>query len=346
MARIRTIKPEFFTSPDTAHVSHAARLLYIAMWSWADDHGRGELNAMQLRAFAFPEDDPWLDWALDHPAEEAPAEIVGNSDGERRKFMGLLAEVVGGFGIVVFEHRGRKFYEIPTWSKHQRTERTAKERHPRSDDPDSVIYQDFSRPPRYPSENVGNSDATRRKPSEAPQSSGPGTGNIGTGNREQEGVTEAREGTTAREASDPPPPKPVIPEAWIDNPGLARCHKHATDEYPPPCGGCATAREAAEAAQDDRDAERRSAAATRRQTITACSLCDDTGQIVGDNGAPLAPSLACTHDEDANAEIILAAHQRAEAEAAAEAERRDRAAKAAAQARELRARLAQQRTSA
>ena len=130
MARIRTIKPEFFTSPDTAHVSHAARLLYIAMWSWADDHGRGELNAMQLRAFAFPEDDPWLDWALDHPAEEAPSEIVGNSDGERRKFMGLLAEVVGGFGIVVFEHRGRKFYEIPTWSKHQRTERTDVGREP------------------------------------------------------------------------------------------------------------------------------------------------------------------------------------------------------------------------
>lgn len=152
--------------------------------------------------------------------------------------------------------------------------------------------------------------------------------------------------TGAREAATQPPTNLVIPEAWIDNPGLARCHKHATDEYPPPCGGCATAREAAEAAQDNRDAERRAAAAARRQTIAACSLCDDTGQIVGDNGAPLAPSLACTHDEDANAEIILDAHQRAEAEAAAEAERRDRAAKAAAQARELRARLAEQRTSA
>ncbi|PMC63393.1 hypothetical protein CJ204_00810 [Corynebacterium xerosis] len=157
-----------------------------------------------------------------------------------------------------------------------------------------------------------------------------------------------REGTTARETT--PPPSKIkfdqIPTDWIDNPGLARCHKHATDEYPPPCGGCATAREAAEAAQDDRDAERRSAAATRRQTITACSLCDETGQILDDRGRPMDPAVWCTHDEDANAEIILDARQRAEAEAAAEAERRDRAAKAAAQARELRARLAEQRTSA
>lgn len=155
-----------------------------------------------------------------------------------------------------------------------------------------------------------------------------------------------REGTTAREASDPPPPKTVIPEEWLDNPEWARCHKHANDDFPPPCGGCAQAREAAERASRTRAIERQQAIDARRQTITACSLCDDTGQIVGDNGAPLAPSLACTHDEEANAEIILDARQRAEAEAAAEAERRERAAKAAAQARELRARLAEQRTSA
>ena len=153
-------------------------------------------------------------------------------------------------------------------------------------------------------------------------------------------------GTGARESGTQPPANLVIPEAWIDNPGLARCHKHATDEYPPPCGGCATAREAAEAAQNDRDAERRAAATARRQAITACSLCDDTGHIVGDNGAPLAPSLACTHDADANAELILDARARAEADAAAEAERRERAAAAARAARARRAQLAAERTPA
>ena len=153
-------------------------------------------------------------------------------------------------------------------------------------------------------------------------------------------------GTDARETASPPTQKIVIPDDWLDNPEWARCHKHANEDFPPPCGGCADARKAAERASRTRAAERQQAIDARRQTITACSLCDDTGQIVGDNGAPLAPSLACTHDEEANAEIILDARQRAEAEAAAEAERRERAAKAAAQARELRARLAEQRTSA
>lgn len=40
MARIRTIKPEFFTSEDIVSLSPFARLLYIAMWCEADREGR------------------------------------------------------------------------------------------------------------------------------------------------------------------------------------------------------------------------------------------------------------------------------------------------------------------
>ncbi len=40
MARIRTIKPEFFTSEDIVSLSPMARLLYIAMWCEADREGR------------------------------------------------------------------------------------------------------------------------------------------------------------------------------------------------------------------------------------------------------------------------------------------------------------------
>ena len=86
-------------------------------------------------------------------------------------------------------------------------------------------------------------------------------------------------------------------------------------------------------AAEHAEADRRSAAQARMESVRRCLLCDDTGQIVGDNGAPLAPSLACTHDEDANAEIILATRQRIEAQETAEAERRAIAAKAAAEAR-------------
>lgn len=40
MARIRTIKPEFFTSEDIVSISPLARLLYIALWCEADREGR------------------------------------------------------------------------------------------------------------------------------------------------------------------------------------------------------------------------------------------------------------------------------------------------------------------
>lgn len=40
MARIRTIKPEFFTSEDIVSLSPLARLLYIALWCESDKEGR------------------------------------------------------------------------------------------------------------------------------------------------------------------------------------------------------------------------------------------------------------------------------------------------------------------
>lgn len=40
MARIRTIKPEFFTSEDIVELEPLARLLYIAIWCEADKEGR------------------------------------------------------------------------------------------------------------------------------------------------------------------------------------------------------------------------------------------------------------------------------------------------------------------
>jgi hypothetical protein len=40
MARIRTIKPDFFTSEDIIELSPLARLLYIAIWCEADREGR------------------------------------------------------------------------------------------------------------------------------------------------------------------------------------------------------------------------------------------------------------------------------------------------------------------
>ncbi|KKK60207.1 hypothetical protein LCGC14_3026700, partial [marine sediment metagenome] len=41
MARIRTVKPDFWTSEDVAAVSRNARLLFIGLLNFADDVGNG-----------------------------------------------------------------------------------------------------------------------------------------------------------------------------------------------------------------------------------------------------------------------------------------------------------------
>ena len=56
MARIRTIKPEFFTSEDIVSLTPMARLLYIAMWCEADKEGRFVLKPKTLKMRYFPGD--------------------------------------------------------------------------------------------------------------------------------------------------------------------------------------------------------------------------------------------------------------------------------------------------
>lgn len=57
MARIRTIKPEFFTSEDIVELSAFARLLYIAIWCEADREGRLEWKPKTFKLRYFPADD-------------------------------------------------------------------------------------------------------------------------------------------------------------------------------------------------------------------------------------------------------------------------------------------------
>jgi hypothetical protein len=57
MARIRTIKPEFFTSEDIVALSPLARLLYIAIWCEADKEGRLQWKPRTLKMRYLPADD-------------------------------------------------------------------------------------------------------------------------------------------------------------------------------------------------------------------------------------------------------------------------------------------------
>lgn len=65
MARIRTIKPEFFTSEDIVELEPLARLLYIALWCEADKEGRFSWKPKTFKMRYFPGDDCNIDALCD-----------------------------------------------------------------------------------------------------------------------------------------------------------------------------------------------------------------------------------------------------------------------------------------
>lgn len=93
MARIRTIKPEFFTSEDIVSRSPIARLFYIALWCEADREGRMEWKPGTFKLRYLPGDAVTVD--------EVASELIE---------AGL---------ICVYTVGEKQFAEIPSFTKHQ-----------------------------------------------------------------------------------------------------------------------------------------------------------------------------------------------------------------------------------
>jgi hypothetical protein len=96
MARIRTVKPEFWTSEQVMELSALARLVFIGLWNFCDDAGVHTANAKRLKAEVFPSD-------------ETSITEVGN----------LVAELIGQELVGEFEADGDRYWFVTGWSKHQ-----------------------------------------------------------------------------------------------------------------------------------------------------------------------------------------------------------------------------------
>lgn len=57
MARIRTIKPEFWSDEQIMECSPLARLMFIGIWNFCDDGGNHPLSEKTIKALVFPGDD-------------------------------------------------------------------------------------------------------------------------------------------------------------------------------------------------------------------------------------------------------------------------------------------------
>src|SRR5690242_3797064 len=78
MARIRTVKPEFFTSEDIVSLSAFARLLYIALWCEADKEGRMEWKPRTFKMRYLPADDVAIDALCKELIERRLIVLYGN----------------------------------------------------------------------------------------------------------------------------------------------------------------------------------------------------------------------------------------------------------------------------
>jgi hypothetical protein len=97
VARIRTIKPSFWTDDRVTHLPWDARLLLIGLISMADDHGRFVATPQSVLGYVFPH------------------ERV--SEAKFRRLMGLISDT----GIVqLYGTNGCTYGYLPRWKKHQK----------------------------------------------------------------------------------------------------------------------------------------------------------------------------------------------------------------------------------
>ena len=92
MAKIRTIKPEFWTSEQVMECSPQARLLFIGMWNFADDGGVHPAALKTLKAEVYPADDCTV-----------------------QQVSGWISELIDNGLITEFLANGKRWWHITGW---------------------------------------------------------------------------------------------------------------------------------------------------------------------------------------------------------------------------------------
>lgn len=116
MPRIRTVKPDLWTDEKLAQISRDARLLFIALFNFADDYGTAKGHPVFLKNQIFPYDNISL-----------------------KTFEGWLRELVQIGVIIPFSQNDEKYIFIKNFQKHQVINRPSKNRFPQP--PDDILTE-------------------------------------------------------------------------------------------------------------------------------------------------------------------------------------------------------------
>ena len=186
--RIRSIKPEFWSSPDVAALSDADRLLFIGLWSYADDHGRGRDDVALIVAALFPHD------------------MVANPRDTVAKVRDGLARLSEANLILRYTVASRTYFLVTGWGKHQRVDKPKASRIPEpTEEENGTFPQDDAI--RDIVAKVRDDDATPR------DTLAPGTGEQGNRGTGEQGNSEAIDDVDLRAVEDPRPDVDAVCDA-------------------------------------------------------------------------------------------------------------------------------------
>lgn len=109
--RIRSIKPDFWTSETLAALEDRTRLTFIGVWSYVDDNGVGIDNDRLITAALYP--------LAANPLQALEATSAD------------LRALVDAGVIVRFEVAGKRYLFVNAWDEHQKISHPRKPRYPR-----------------------------------------------------------------------------------------------------------------------------------------------------------------------------------------------------------------------
>lgn len=104
MARIRTIKPDFFADEKISKLKRDVRMLFVGLWVFSDDYGTVRSNPVWIKSNVFPYD------------EELRTQDVRT----------WLDALVKARMLEPFEYNGEGFYNIRTFGSHQKVDKPSK----------------------------------------------------------------------------------------------------------------------------------------------------------------------------------------------------------------------------
>lgn len=125
MARKRMVDPNIWQSEDFGKLSTLSKLVFIGLFSLADDEGRGRANAMYLKSSLFPYN-----------------ENLRSIDIEK-----TLSEISSNMSVVFYECNGNSYYSLLSWYEFQKIDKPTTSKLPAFDENNKdiqLLFADYS----------------------------------------------------------------------------------------------------------------------------------------------------------------------------------------------------------